>query len=127
VIKEQTTSLLGADDPAALSDINASLDALSSTFDNLSSEYRRIKFFEESGYLIHAESYVVNERTEHFGENIRVVVQNVASKATFVPLGKVLTAFLELLPGFFVSMMEYMSYLKSCPDDVLENFVQAEW
>lgn len=80
------------------------LDTLASPFNKLSSDYLRLKYFENSGDLILAEDYIVGEREEYKkGEN-RIVIQTVPSKAKHIPLRKTLKKFLEF-PGVLSTIL----------------------
>lgn len=113
-------------DEQSKKDVNLLFDNLAAPFSNLSTEYRRLKFFSERGFLIKAVDKVIGRRNE----DIRVngILQNVPVEVNvkFIPTRDILKVFLEL-PNVFDTLYKYINELQSVEnDEFFENYVQGE-
>lgn len=104
-------------------DLNALLDDLSNPFVDLSSDYLRLKFFENSGHLVPATEIRVGERYENKFIDNKMVRVIVPCTAKHLKLRHILKKLFEL-PGVLSTVFNYVHELKQ-DDSVLRNFVQG--
>lgn len=94
-------------------------------FESLSTEYRRLKAFSDSGALIYPEMYAMGDVLSHKKMDGRIVRQMVPVTAHFVPLRKTLKIFFSF-PNVFDRVMEYVGKLER-EQVVLSNFIQGDY
>ncbi|KAE8737756.1 hypothetical protein FOCC_FOCC016777 [Frankliniella occidentalis] len=109
----------------ALGTINQMLKILEDPFDCMATEYRRLKDFEQQGYFIRPESYVMGDRDTYIKENnvMQLVKQPVYGQ--IIPMRKVLKCFLET-PGTFDSLCSRMTELNNDNSGRITNFIQGD-
>ena len=65
-------------------------------FESMKTEYKRLKLFTETGYLVHTKIFTVGDVVENKGMDGRIVKQIVSVTAQFIPVRKTLRTFLSL-------------------------------
>lgn len=99
------------------------LTVLTEPFQDVYSEYHRLKIFQEMGHYIPPQSYVIGSRIDNKLFQNRIIKEIVSVTAQFIPMRKVLYSFFSL-PGVLQKTIEYVKQLKIQED--LSNFVQGE-
>lgn len=92
-------------------------------FQDISSEYHRLKIFQEMGFYIPPESCIIGSRIDNKFFQDRIVKEIVPVTAQFIPMRKVLHKFFSL-PGILEKTLIYVKELKT--QKHLSNFVQGE-
>lgn len=92
---------------------------------NLNSEYSIIKYFTEKGTLIMPKQILIAERDEFKKVDSVQALVTVPVTVEMVPLHLVFKQFFQL-PNMFDDMLRYLEYLDK-NDDIVSNFVQAEY
>ncbi|XP_048514964.1 uncharacterized protein LOC125501885 [Athalia rosae] len=104
------------------SDLNDLFVILSSPFSNLATEYKRLKFYENSRFLIQPKEFSVGTSSAPSTTKDTRQLNIVNLNAQMIPCNKVLKTFLEL-PNVFDKIMLYVEKLKS--SGVVKNIVQT--
>lgn len=104
-------------------EVDKALTAVTEPFQDFSSEYYRLKTFQEIVHYIPPQSYIIGFRIDNkFCEN-RIIKEIVPVTAQFVPMRKILYNFFSL-PEILQKTLQYVKELKTQKD--LSNFVQGE-
>ena len=103
--------------------VESILDKYHDPFNRLCTEYRCFKTFEEAGYLVPMESYIVGNRVDDKLKNTSIIKEIVPVTAEFIPMRNVLQKVFSL-PGVFSTVDKYIKKLQS-ENDSIENFVQG--
>ncbi|XP_046740534.1 uncharacterized protein LOC124407968 [Diprion similis] len=98
-------------------DVNDMLDILSNAFNNLKTEYQRMKFFDSCSTLIKPIPFVVGTSMELKTINRSKDLGIVDLTGQLIPMGEILTKFLEL-PNVFNYIVSHINELK---EDELNN------
>lgn len=100
-------------------------DRLLQPFDEIRSEYRRLKIFEESGLYVPPQEYIVGEKLDDKLVKDRIVKQMSPVKAQYIPIKNTIRSFFSL-PNVFHLTLQYMEELES-EKGCLCNFVQGDF
>ncbi len=98
---------------------------LENPFQDMSSEHRRFRDLEESGFLIKPEPFEIGTTDDY--EKVGGVVQLVRNPVygQFIPLRRVLQKFLKV-PGMFNKVLNHYNLLVNDQSGVISNFVQGD-
>lgn len=96
---------------------------IDSTFSNLKTEYKRIRYYTEKGSYIPPQEYVVGERLNNNKNKNTFSIIPTNCTAQFIPTRHVLKKFFEL-KDILSDTFDYMNEIKSC-DTILMNFIQG--
>ncbi|KAJ1526414.1 hypothetical protein ONE63_009548 [Megalurothrips usitatus] len=109
-------------DPTVTKEISEIFSVLKNPFDGLTSEYFCFKYLKEKGYFIEPKEFDIDSAlvTERVDKKVKLEVDVV--KGIFIPLRKVLKAFLEL-PNVFDIVMAALESKQ--PDGIIGEFIHA--
>lgn len=116
-------SLKGTDCENIKNAVDKALTAVTEPFQDICSEYHRLKIFQEMGYYIPPQSYVIGSRIDNKLSEGRIIKEIIPVTAQFIPMRKVLYSFFSL-PGVLEKTLQYLKTLKAQED--FSNFVQGE-
>lgn len=104
-------------------EINECFNILKEPFFELSSEYKRFKYFEESGFYIKPHEVCFGEDTIKKVVNNNPIIEYKQSKSSFIPLRQTLKKVFEL-PNVYKMTQEYIKLLQE-EQNATENFIQS--
>lgn len=120
---KKSSEINDKDKSVPLNDVIGMLDIFSLSFSQFSSEYRRMKYFKNSGCLVPAKDCTVRVRYEHKLVDNRIVKVLVPCLAKLVSLESILKCFFTL-PGNLQTVLNYVETLKN-NKTVISNFIQG--
>ncbi|CAH0546898.1 unnamed protein product [Brassicogethes aeneus] len=103
--------------------IQSYFHVLQNPFTDLSSEYKRFKYFQESGHFIKPQEFIIGLNTRKRTKDCSSIVDNKSSKGILIPLRENLKKIFEL-PNVFNKTIEYSKNLINSP--IKQNFIQCE-
>lgn len=112
-------------DSSMLQVINSIRDEVTSNFSKFSTEYRRLRYFEQRHTYIPPQEIVIGECRESKTVGDRNVISSVARTLQFIPLRYVLLQFFSL-ESVLVETLQYMTDLYNDITTV-QNFIQANY
>lgn len=123
VLKQSVIGALQTSGSKEISSISCMFDIVKGMFDDVETEWKRLKTFREHNVYIDPVQYPVG--TALLPKNVRgqVVMETVLLHGSFIPTRKILKLFLEL-PGVLDQILTYMTCLEK-ESDVMENIVQG--
>lgn len=123
-LKGEVVTALQNKSTCNIKDIEKKFEILETPFENLSTEYRRLKELEASNFLIRPMEYIISsmltDRTDRDGNAVFVPADLTGH---IIPLRHVLQQFFEM-PQVLQSTLDFMSDL-SKEKDIISNFIQG--
>ena len=109
-------------DPTVIKEISDTLSILKSPFKDLSTEYLRLKFLKSKQYYVEPENLKID--TDLFARNVnnKIILESDHVIGTFIPLRKVLKAFLEL-PNVLSSVTNFLQ--SPTPQGIISDFIHG--
>lgn len=103
--------------------IKSVFEDINTTFTNLNTEYKRIKYYTEKGSYIPPDEYVVGERLNDNRNKNTFSIIPINCTAQFIPTRHVLNIFFEM-NDVRSDTLNYINEVKDC-DSILTNFIQG--
>ena len=100
-------------------------EVLGDPFEAMATEHQRLRSLSEDGFFIRPEPYEMGHIDKHVTVNNTVQLIRSPVYGQFIPLRRVLKAFLEL-PGTFKAITDYMLKLNNDDSGKVSNFVQGD-
>lgn len=115
--------LVNSNSSVSPDELNNLFDSLSKPFSSLSSEYLKLKYFPDLGFLIPAADCIVGQRYDFKFVNNEIVKVSIPCTAKLISLRLLLKNFFEL-PGNLLIILKHVEKMKSCKS-VLCSFLQG--
>jgi len=126
ILKDKVTSILDElkAEKYVKEDIESMFDALSTAFDHLTNDQKRLRYFTKKGDFIPPLTCSIDDRSEIVKEKGSKRMKMKEVTVELIPLRKVLQRFFEL-PDAFEATMKYVEILEN-ESGTVSNFIQCE-
>lgn len=100
------------------------LDLMESPFVEFSSEYKRIKFFKDTGTYFDPVAYYIGNRIDTVVVNFQTILKPVEVFAISIPMRQTLKLFFQI-SGMLEETLNYIEQLKNEPADHVSNIINS--
>ena len=127
LLKEKVLNIFEKDSTSEkdIQDIKIMFNICQNPFEDLNTEYKRLKFFKSTGYFIEPQPYVIGQTEVSKLENSVTVKVPKNVEGQFISVREILKRFLEL-PGFLDVVLNYITCLYDSDSNFMFNIVQGK-
>jgi len=112
-------------DENSISKISVMFDVINDPFQNLKTEYKRLKVLEELGVYVKPIEIAIGSRNKNITKNDNIVISLVNVNICFILLRCIFKVFFEQ-PNVLKTVLEYFKRLNSMTGGIVCSFVQSE-